>query len=530
MYYCKHFVINLVVMINFAASSAGVVKLADTPDLGSGAERCVGSTPSARTFQTFAESACYSTLLVNYPVFNFMNITLEPISENHSYLTIQIDADDYKPQIEQELRRLRKNANIKGFRAGAAPEAMIRKLYGDGLKQDQIHKLLNSTIENYQKDNSIQFLGDLIPVNESSNNIDESALQFKFEVGIAPKPDLNQLMPELKTTRYKVLVPEDRIDEEVEHLLNRFGQSKESNEPIAHDDYVEFEAVELEGNVLKENGWTTQFPVLLNDQIQEGFKNLVLGKSKGDQLDFNVREIENELSEKDLDKYLLKLPEDSTPETRPGDQYRGTITKIMRKQKSELNEDFFKAAFGPETTINSEEELRAELRKNLENYFEDECSKLLDIELVKKLVKESKMNFPDDFLLKWLKQTYKEWNEKTGHDLDHEYLHFKEGMCWKLIREEILIKERLNVSFDEMANSVIDDIKRQYPGVQLPDDAWRDLAKRTLDNQEKAMHYYVEAQNRKALNWLRDQIQTEEQEMSLDQFREKVKAINEHKH
>lgn len=459
-----------------------------------------------------------------------MNITLEPISENHSYLTIKIAAEDYKPQIEQELKRLRKNANIKGFRAGAAPEAMIRKLYGDGLKQDQIHKLLNSTVEKYQKDNSIQFLGDLIPVNESINDNDESNLEFKFEVGIAPKPDVNGLVHQLKTIRYKVLVPEERIDEEVEHLLNRFGQSKESEEPVAHDDYVEFEAVELEGSLLKENGWTTQFPILLNDQVQEEFKKLVLGKSIGDQLDFNVREIENDLSDKDLDKYLLKLPEDSTDETRPGDHYRGTITKVMRKQKSELNEDFFKAAFGPETTIKSEEDLRSELRKNLENYFADECSKLLDIELVKQLVKHSGMNFPDDFLLKWLKQTYQEWNEKTGHDLEHEYLHFKEGMCWKLIREEILTKEKLAINFDEMAHSVIEDIKRQYPGVQLPDEAWRDLAKRTLDNQEKAMHYYVEAQNRKALNWLREQIQTEVQDISLDQFREKVKSINEHKH
>ena len=31
------------------ALPAGVVKLVDTPDLGSGAVRCVGSSPSART-------------------------------------------------------------------------------------------------------------------------------------------------------------------------------------------------------------------------------------------------------------------------------------------------------------------------------------------------------------------------------------------------------------------------------------------------------------------------------------------------
>ena len=70
----------------------------------------------------------------------------------------------------------------------------------------------------------------------------------------------------------------------------------------------------------------------------------------------------------------------------------------------------------------------------------------------------------------------------------------------------------------------------QYQGFQLPDEAWKDLAKRGLDNQEKAMHYYVEAQNKKALAWLTGQIELKEEVISLDDFREKVRKINEHNH
>lgn len=42
---------SLQLLFIFASTFAGVVKLVDTPDLGSGAARCVGSSPIARTIK-----------------------------------------------------------------------------------------------------------------------------------------------------------------------------------------------------------------------------------------------------------------------------------------------------------------------------------------------------------------------------------------------------------------------------------------------------------------------------------------------
>ncbi|MBK9109973.1 MAG: hypothetical protein IPM92_16800 [Saprospiraceae bacterium] len=46
---------------------------------------------------------------------------------------------------------MRKNAHIKGFRQGAAPEGMIRKLYSEDIKAEQLQKLINKSIEDYQR-------------------------------------------------------------------------------------------------------------------------------------------------------------------------------------------------------------------------------------------------------------------------------------------------------------------------------------------------------------------------------------------
>ncbi len=459
-----------------------------------------------------------------------MNVRIEPIAEQHGLLCISIQPEDYLPKVNTELKKIKKSAHIKGFRQGAVPDAMVQKLYGEDLKADVLNKLINQTITDYQKSNDLQFLGDLLETPSENQSADNGTLEFKFEVGIAPKPEIATIIKELDLIKYKVTIPEDRIDEEVNHLRNRMGESLETEDAIIKEDFVEIEANELHEGQLKDGGWKTQFPVSLGEFTHENFLNKILGLKKTDSFHFNIHEVEKNLSEKDVAKYLLKIPEDQPTENLPGETYQGTISKVLRKQPAELTDDLFKKAFGPDTTVTNESELRQNLRQNLENYFDKECDKLLDIELVKKMVKHSGMKFPDQFLVKWLKGTYEEWNAKEGHDLEHELLHFKEGMCWKILREKIFEEQNLNVKYEDLASLVIAEIKNQYPAIQLPDESWNELVKRSLANKEKSMHYYIEAQNQKVLDWLKPQINLIEETVSLEKFREKVKQINEHHH
>ncbi len=460
-----------------------------------------------------------------------MNVRLEPIAEKHGHLLISITPDDYKPKLSAELKKIKKTAHIKGFRQGTVPDSMVEKLYGEEVKADILNKLINQIITDYQKDTNQQFLGDLIETPSDNKSSDDGLFEFKFEVGFAPDPDINNLLADVSLVKYKVDIPEERIDEEIDHICSRMGESLETNEAIIREDLVEIEAVELEDDKPKEGGWTTQFPVSISEYTHDHFINLVLGLKVSDMFRFNIQEVEKNLSQKDINKYLLKIPEDQTDLAQPGDHYQATIVKVMRKQKAQLGEELYKKAFGPESTISNETELRAEIRSNLEKYFDQECDKLLDIELVKKLVSFSDMKYPEQFLIKWLKSNYEEWKDKEGHDLEHQLLHFKEGMSWKIIREKIMDQEKIKVTIEDVYDSVIHELKMQYPGIQLPPEHWNELAKRALSDKEKAMHYFVEGQNRKVIAWIKEKLNIEGNEMiSMDKFREKVKHINEHHH
>lgn len=159
-------------------------------------------------------------------------------------------------------------------------------------------------------------------------------------------------------------------------MRNRFGESTETEEPIIKEDFVEIEAYEMENGSLKEAGWKTEFPVSLGEHMHESFFEKVAGLKKSDSFVFNMDEVEKNLTQDDIKKYLLKINPDAA-ET-PGNTFEGKILKVMRKQAATLSEEFYKKAFGPQSEVNSEEELRANIRTNLQSYFDVECIKLLE--------------------------------------------------------------------------------------------------------------------------------------------------------
>ena len=52
--------------------------------------------------------------------------------------------------------------------------------------------------------------------------------------------------------------------------------------------------------------------------------------------------------------------------------------------------------------------MRIHIKENLELYYESECNKIFEIDLIKNLHQEMALTFPDAFLKKWLVLSYEE--------------------------------------------------------------------------------------------------------------------------
>ena len=71
-----------------------------------------------------------------------MKITFENPDKINGLMTLTVEQEDYKENVEKQLKQLRKKAKVPGFRPGMVPMGMIKKQYGMAAKLDEINKLV----------------------------------------------------------------------------------------------------------------------------------------------------------------------------------------------------------------------------------------------------------------------------------------------------------------------------------------------------------------------------------------------------
>ena len=82
-----------------------------------------------------------------------MKVSFENPDKLNAVLTITVEEDDYKNDVEKTLKDYRKKANMSGFRPGQVPMGIIKRQYGTSVKMDAINKLVGNEIQKYITDN-----------------------------------------------------------------------------------------------------------------------------------------------------------------------------------------------------------------------------------------------------------------------------------------------------------------------------------------------------------------------------------------
>lgn len=92
-----------------------------------------------------------------------MQISFENPDKVNGLLTITVEENDFKDDVEKTLKDYRKRANVPGFRPGQVPMGMIKRQFGTQVKVDVINKLLGENLDKYITDNKINMLGQPLP-------------------------------------------------------------------------------------------------------------------------------------------------------------------------------------------------------------------------------------------------------------------------------------------------------------------------------------------------------------------------------
>ena len=451
-----------------------------------------------------------------------MKVSFENPDKINGLLTITVEEDDYKSEVEKTLKDYRKKANVPGFRPGQVPMGMIKRQFGSAVKMDAVNKIVGEQINKYIADNKINMLGQPL-ASEAQQPQDlekEAPYTFIFDIAVAPEFDI-ELTAKDKIDYYDIAVDDALIDRQVEMFASRLGKNADVEE-YADGDVVKGDLRELDekGNT-KENGLTVEAAMVMPEYIKAAAqKKLFKGAKVGDVITFNPRK-----AYKDRDAELaslLKVGKDKLAEHEGDFSYQ--ITNIQRFENHPVDQELFDQTFG-KGQVKDEKEFRAKIAEGLKKQLEmDSDYKFLQD--VRKYAEEKvgQLTYPDALLKRVMKENNK---EKDQEFIDKNYEVSIRELTWSLIRNKLSEKAQVKVNDDDVRNAARETARvqfAQYGMNNVPDEYVNNYADQLLKKQESVQQFVDRAVDLKLIEAIKKVVKLNKKSISLDDFNKMMSA------
>lgn len=305
-----------------------------------------------------------------------MSVQVEKLEKNMAKLTIEVSAEQFQDAVKKAFNKNKNKFSIPGFRKGKAPQAMIEKMYGEGIFfEDAADEAINETC--------------MAAMNESGLEI-VSRPEVSIEQIGKDKPfvytALVAVRPEVVLGEYKGIEVE-RADasvsaEDVEAELKRVQEQNArlitvEDRPVANGDQtvIDFEGFVdgkgFDGGKAEDYGLT-----IGSHSFIDTFEEQLIGKQIGEECEVNVT-FPKEYHAPDL-------------AGKPA-MFKVTVKEIKVKELPELNDEFAEEVSDFDTLEEYKKDIEAKIaeRKQKEAATENE-NRVLD-----KVVANAAMEIPE---------------------------------------------------------------------------------------------------------------------------------------
>jgi trigger factor len=312
-----------------------------------------------------------------------LTTSVEPLEGNKVRLHVAIPAADFEQAIDAAFRKLAHEVKMPGFRPGKAPRRLLEARLGTEIARDQA---LRDALPDYYAEAVGTESIDVIAPPEIDITAGEEDGDVEFDAVVEVRPVVEvEGHDALRIEIDKPEITDERIDEQVDGLRERFADLEDSAAPLTDGDYAE---IDITGSV---DGESVE-GLSATDYLYEVGSGIVVpeldvqlrGKRPGDILQFDdtlperfgeraddevafqvlVKETKKKVLPELTDEWVGEVSEFDTVEALQ-DDIRKRLDVYARVQASmAMREKVFEAAAAlvpeevPETLVNSEMERR----------------------------------------------------------------------------------------------------------------------------------------------------------------------------
>ena len=148
-----------------------------------------------------------------------MNVNIEESNSLRRKVTIEVEPDEIKHELDRAYNELKRGVVLKGFRPGRAPRNLLERFFGEQVRGEVAQKLVEEYTRKALEEHDLKPVVAPEIVTEQSDLQKDLALKFSATFDLRPKIEVKD---------YEGLkVPESKIevtDEQVEEAIARFRE------------------------------------------------------------------------------------------------------------------------------------------------------------------------------------------------------------------------------------------------------------------------------------------------------------------
>lgn len=371
-----------------------------------------------------------------------MQTTIKQITPVEYELQINATAKDLEPKISKRLRDQRAGISLKGFRKGKVPMSILKKMFGESLVIDVVEREILEVFQDEVIEPGEHKVVGMPSFGDFDYKLDGD-LNATLKFGVHPEIEIQDISKE-KILKLVHAVSDEEIDNEVKQMRLRGAELADREKGGIEDtDYVTIDMQKLDAAsntpIIGEREEGVSF-FLDDEQLKDALREGLLGKKVDD-------------------AFRVDLPLEEGEEGATGERvpYEVLVKEVKVRTLPELDEEFVKEMTRGEAE--DEAGLKVFIREQIEKNYKEESRKLLESELMTRLLELHDFPVPNaavEVFLNSFVEDVKRQNEgelPDGFDM-HAFREANRDYAtqqarWKLLRDTIVEEQSLEVTDED---------------------------------------------------------------------------------
>ena len=303
-----------------------------------------------------------------------MNVKSANRENNKLTVNVEIEQEVFEAGIQKAYLKNRKYIAVPGFRKGKAPRKMIENLYGSQVfHSDAVEEIFPEVFQKAVLDQGWKTVGQ--PSVTDMNVREDKSLELTIETELYPEVELGQYKG-VEAPKAAVAVTDEMVEAELDRKANEVARIVTVERPAKDGDTVVIDYKGLKDGVAFDGGTAEGYELRLGSHtFIPGFEDQLIGVSAGDEKDLNI-----------------SFPEDYHAKELAGAPvvFQVKVHEVKETQVPAKDDELAKDV----SEFDTLEELRADIRKDLEKKQQEEADRAFESALMEKVSEAAKVELP----------------------------------------------------------------------------------------------------------------------------------------